>query len=254
MGMVSKPMDSPRGETPKPREEGNTRRQRGRPEGSVKLLANDPWRYLYALTQTAIENSRALKGPSTLRICQTFAAFKAGRPTKVGEGVIGDDGPTIVTESFHDRWQRGLPFAVVHCQWDGMPDHTRAFFKDHKAGDHWWDKDKFRPTAENMRTNLRLWRKAPATNPNRQWLAGMVKAMRICFSGLDEYAGQAESFAAEIGETRYFAAKLRPIIVKYADLRRAGVDSPNLPLLSQMLDLIDPDYAPQTNYLPNDSP
>jgi hypothetical protein len=219
----------------------------------VKLLANDPWRYLYALTQTAIEKSRALRGPSTLRICQTFAAFKVGRPAKVGEVVIGSGEPAIVTEDFRDRWRRGLPFYVVHRQWDGMPDHTRAFYREKEPGVCWWDRDKFRPTAENIRTNLRLWRKAPATNPNRQWLAGMVKIMLICFNGQDEHSGLAESMAAEIGETRYFCAKLRPVMIKYADLRRAGVDRRDLPPLSQMLDLIYPGYHPGPNYLPNDA-
>jgi hypothetical protein len=228
-------------------------RGRGRPKGSVKLLANDPWRYLYALTQTAIENSRALDGPSTLRICQAFAAFKVGRPLKIGEVVVGAGEPEMLTEHFHDRYHRHLPFYVVHRQWDEMPPHTRAYFKDHEHGDHWWDKDKFRPTAESIRTNLRLWRKAPAINPNRRWLAGMVKAMCICFGGLDECARQAEAFADEIGESRYFAAKLLPIMIKYGDLRRAGVESPDLPPLSQMLDLIDPGYAPKTNFLPNDA-
>jgi hypothetical protein len=81
----------------------------------------------------------------------------------------------------------------------------------------------------------------------------MVKTMRICLSGLDEHAAQAEAFAVEIGESRYFLEKLRPVIVRYADLRRAGVDNPDLPPLSQMLDLIDPAYAPGGNYLPNDA-
>lgn len=226
------------------------RRGRGRPNGSVKLLANDHWRYLYALTQTAIENSRDLKGPATLRICEAFAMFKVGRPLKPGEFIVGHE---PVTEHFQDRWNRGLPISFVHQQWDGMPAHTRVYFKDHELGYHWWDRDKFRPTAENIRTNLRLWRNAPATNPNCRWLAGMVKAMRICFGGRDEHGCQAELFAAEIGEARYFATKLRPLMITYADLRRAGRDSPDLPPLPQMLDLIDPRYTPGPNYLPNDA-
>jgi hypothetical protein len=238
--MVSKPTGRPRGRPPKPREEANPRRQRGRPAGSVKLLSQNPRRYFYALTQTAIEKSRTLKGTSALSICATFAKFMVGRPVKVGEVVMSSGVPAIVTEHFHERWRRGLPFHVVHRQWDIMPDHTRAFFKGHEPGDHWWDKDKFRPTAENIRTTLRLWRTAPATNPNRRWLARMVKIMLICFNGQDEQAGLAESMAAEIGETRYFAAQLRPIMIEYAAARRAGVDSSDLPSLSQMRDLISP--------------
>jgi hypothetical protein len=68
----------------------------------------------------------------------------------------------------------------------------------------------------------------------------MVKIMLICFNGQDEQARLAESMAAEIGETRYFAAQLRPMMIKYAAARRAGADSPDLPSLSQMLDLISP--------------
>jgi hypothetical protein len=235
--MVSKPTGRPRGRPPKPREEANTRRQRGRPAGSVKLLSQNPWRYFYALTRTAIEKSRTLNGPSALRICDDFAKFMVGRPLKAGEFVVGHE---PVTEGFHERWRRGLPFHVVHRQWDIMPDHTRAFFKGHGPGDHWWDKDKFRPTAESIRTNLRLWLTAPVTNPNRRWLTRMVKIMLICFNGQDEQARLAESMAAEIGETRYFAAQLRPMMIKYAAARRAGADSPDLPSLSQMLDLISP--------------
>jgi hypothetical protein len=223
--------------------------RRGRRPGSVKLLAKDPSRYLYALTQTALENSLACGVSSELRICEAFAAFKSGRPAEVGEVVLGQ----AVTEDFHDRWRRGLPFQYVHRQWDGMPAHNRAYFRDQEPGASWRDKSKIRILADNMRRTLRLWREAPATNPNRRWLAGMVKTMRICFSGLDEHAGQAEAFAVEIGESRYFLEKLRPIIVRYADLRRAGVDSPDLPPFSQMLDLIDPAYAPDGNYLPNDA-
>jgi hypothetical protein len=214
-------------------------RRRGRREGSVKLLADDPWRYLYALTQTAIEKTRALNGPSELRICEAFAAFKVGRPLKAGEFVVGHE---PVTEGFHDRWRQGLPFRVVHRQWDGMPAHNRVYFKGEAPGASWRDKDKIRPTADNMRRTLGLWREAPATNPNRRWLAGMVNVMLNCFDGWDEHAALAESIAAAIGEGRYFASKLRPIMAEYADLRRAGVDDPELPSLSQMLDLIDPRF------------
>jgi hypothetical protein len=218
-------------------------RGRGRPAGSVKLIANDRWRYLYAMTQTAIEKSRALGGPSALRICATSAAFKVGRPAKVGEFIV--DGPSsgAITEQFQERWRRGLAFDVVHEQWDGMEAHTRAYFRGQERGDHWWDRDKFRPTAESIRTKLRLWLTAPETNPNRNWLSGMVKIMLICFSAHSEHARLAESIAASIGEGRYFAAKLRPILIKYADARRAGVANPDLPPWAQMLDLILPNYA-----------
>jgi hypothetical protein len=229
------------------------RARAGRPIGSVKLLARDPWRYLYALTQTAIEKTQALNGPSELRICEAFAAFKVGRPAKVSEVVIDRGNPISITESFHDRWERGLPFCVIHRQWDGMPDHTPACFRGDEPGARWWERNKFRPAADNMRRTLRLWRRAPATNPNRQWLAGMLKIMLICFDGRDEHAGLAESIAAAIGEGRYFAEKLRPIMIKYADLRRAGVDNRGVPPISQVIDLIYPDYAPGPNYLPNDA-
>jgi hypothetical protein len=229
-------------------------RKRGRPVGSVKLLANDPWRYLYALTQTAIENSHTLEGPSKLRICETFAAFKVGRLAKVSEVVIGRGGdPTPITESFQARWERRLPFCVIYNQWDGMLPHTRASFRGEEPGVHWWDRHKFRPAAENIRTNLRLWLKAPAKNPNRQWLTSMVKIMHICFDGRDEHAGVAESIAAAMGEGRYFVENLQPIVIKYAHLRRAGVDSRDLPPISQIIDLIYPGHAPEPNYLPNDA-
>ena len=218
-------------------------RGRGRPAGSVKLIARDPWRYLYAMTQTTIEKSRALRGPSALRICATFAAFKVGRPAKIGEVILDGVSSGAITEHFQERWRQGLAFDVVYGQWDGMPAHNRAYFRGHERGDHWWDRDKFRPTAEGIRTNLRLWLKAPETNPNRHWLSGMVKIMHICFGGVTEHANLAESIAASIGESRYFAAKLSPILMKYAEARRSGVANPDLPSLPQMLDLISPNYA-----------
>lgn len=241
--MVRELTRDPRGR-PQKSPEKTKARQRGRPAGSVKLLANDRWRYLYALTQTAIENAGVSDGPSEQDICLKFASFKGGRAAKAGEVIIGR---TTVASHPDEIWQQGLPVQFVHEQWDGLREHNRNYFRKQQHGPAWRDKSKFRVIADNMRRTLRLWRNAPATNPNRRWLAGMVKAMRICFSGLEEAGGQAESFAVEIGEARYFAAKLRPLLSKYAELRRAGVDDRDLPPLSQMHDLIEP------NYLPNDS-
>jgi hypothetical protein len=204
----------------------------------VKLLANDPFRYLYALTQTAIEKTRVLDGPSRLRIYEGFVVFKTCRPVKVGE-VIGLRDQIVVTEDFQERWRRGLPFPVVDRQVDKMPTHVRAHSHGEEPGTHWWDKNKIRRNAEIMRRTLRLWWTAPLTNPNHRWLAGMVKVMFICFDGEEEDGARAESIAAAIGESKYFLTKLRPIMLAYADLRRAGAERPDIaPQL--VLDLIFP--------------
>jgi hypothetical protein len=164
--------------------------------------------------------------------------FKTCRPVKVGE-VIGLRDQIVVTEDFQERWRRGLPFPVVDRQLDTMPTHVRAYFHSEEPGTHWWDKNKIRRNADNMRKTLRLWRKALPTNPNRQWLAGMVKVMDICFNGEEENGARAESIAAAIGESEYFLTKLCPIMLAYADLRRAGAERPDIaPQL--LLDLIFP--------------
>jgi hypothetical protein len=191
-------------------------------------------------------------GASEQQICLAFASFKAGWPLHAGE-TIDRAGSTAASEHSQDRWRRGLPFPFVHRQWDTMQAHTRRYFRDQQPGFAWRDKNKFRAVADDIRRTLRLWRNSPATNPNRRWLAQMVKAIRICFSGLEEEAEQAASFAAEIGEIRYFEVMLRPIMTRYAKLRRADVERPDLPPLAQMLELIDPNRALAMNILPNDA-
>jgi hypothetical protein len=206
----------------------------------VKLLSDSPSRYLYALTQMTIEKSRALGGTSELRICSTFANFIGGRPAKVGESIIVDGEPITVTEDFRESWRRDLPFWVVSRQWDEMLPHTRTYYKNWEPGACWRDKNKIRATADDMRRTLRLWRKAPPTNPNRRWLAGMVEIMRLCFYGLDEHTNFAAAIAATIGEGKYFAMKLRPIMLERAAWRKgAGEERPDI-TLPQLLDLISP--------------
>ena len=73
----------------------------GRPKGStgagrpVKDLSHDPWRYLYAAAQHAIDHSPI--GMSELSICNAFATLMVGRPLRDGEFIIGDHGETIIT-------------------------------------------------------------------------------------------------------------------------------------------------------------
>src|ERR1700733_100176 len=126
----------------------------GRPPGSVKLLANDTWRYLYVLTQTSIDSAGAIDGPSEQCLCEQFAQFKVGRPAKVGEVVNG----VVVSNHFQESWQKGVPFQTVHRQWDGMPEHNRAYFRAREPGPSWRDKKASRSTGDDLRRRLRLWR------------------------------------------------------------------------------------------------
>ena len=241
---MGEPTTRHRGRPRKPRESNPPpSRGRGRPKGSVKLPSN-PSRYLYALTDTTIQKSRALDGPSDLRLYVFFASLKECRPLRVGEFVIGEE---TVTEDFRDRWRRAEPFLVVHRSWDEMREDVREVYRNMKLGPNWEDKKRIRRRAYNFRRTLGLFRSAAETNANRRWLEGMRTAMLICFSGDDGQAGLAESIASAIGESRYFAAKLRPILAEYAGLQRAGVDIPSIDL-PRLLDLIRPPKSPLSFY------
>jgi hypothetical protein len=208
-----------RGRPAKPRHDEPPRKV-GRPPGSVKSLAADPWRYLYALTEAMIHQNRAFDGPSEQRTCESFAALAVGRPAKVGEVIVGPEVSVAVTEDFLDRCQHGLPFYVVHRKWDTTPDP----YRDMEPGASWRDKSKIRATADDMRRRLRLWRNAPAENPNRRWLARMAEVIKICLAGNEKDAWLAECLAADISERRYFEAKLRPLLAEQAALFRTGIE------------------------------
>jgi hypothetical protein len=235
---MGEPTGKRRGRPPKPRDPNPPpSRGRGRPKGSVKLLAADPLRYLYALTEAFIQiNAGDLDGDSELKVCEFFATLRVSRPMRVGEFIIGQD-ETLVTDHFEERWRHGLPVPCVSRKWDTMPPHVRAAYRDMEPGDCHREMNIVRPVADNIGRTLRLWRNAPPTNPNRRWLVNMAEVMKICLQGDEEDAWLAESLAVEIGEGGYFEAKLRPIMVEHAGLRRAGADIPNI-ALPRLLDLI----------------
>jgi hypothetical protein len=236
--MVSMPTGLPRGRPRKMRE--TTPAKRGRPPGKVKLLAENPWRYLYAVTQLTIEKSRDLSVLSELEICRTFAAFMVGRPAKVGEVVTGREGKLEeVTKECQEYWQCGSRIPVANCRWDRMPEHNRAYWRTQKPSENWRGRKKVEPTVDNMRRNLRIWREAPITNANRRWLDGMVRVMEICVDGLDESSAVAMSIAEAIGEKEYFDTTLSSILTACGDLRRRGAERPAV-TIAMLIDIILP--------------
>jgi hypothetical protein len=203
-------------------------RGRGRPAGSVKLLATDPWRYLYALSEATIQRNDAVDdAPSELGICTFFATFKERyRPLKAGEFVVGHE---PVTEHFHSRWRQGLPFRVVHPQWDSMPPHGRAVAHEtYEQGDRWRDKARINAKGEDIQRMLRGWRVEPS--PNRQWLMSMATAMKICVAGHVNAGWLADALTGDIGESKYFKETLWPIMTEHAALLRTGKDIQNISL------------------------
>jgi len=190
----------------------------GRPVGRVKLLAENPFRYVYALAELTIGKCRVTKKRSELAICNTFAAFMVGRPAMPGEVVTDREGAIRnVTQNFQDCWRMGSPLPVIHRRWDKMPEHNRTYFRNQTPGSHWRDRKRVPAAGDDMRRRLRLWRNAPRTNVNRQWLEAMVRVMNICIEGGN--ADVARSIVNAIGEKAYFEGSLRPILV-----RRQGRD------------------------------
>jgi hypothetical protein len=222
-------------------------RRAGRPSGSFKLIAANPQRYLFAMTELAVRN--AVGRRQTQGICTTFASLKECRPLRIGEFVIGHE---PVTVHFRERWRRCEPFLVVHKSWDSMSadDRAAAIVADKAQGRcytgdafaDWKAQKRIRALADNLRRTLDLWRSAPPSNPNRHWIEHMGAVMKICFEGLDDLMIRAEACAIEIDEYRYFDRYLRPILLEHANFLRVGKEIPFMHL-DRVLDLIDPNFA-----------
>ncbi len=234
-------MDEPtakrRGRSPKPRgPKPPPLRGRGRPKLSLKLLSTDRWRYLYALAEATIQRNAIVEDASSeLGVCVFFASLKECRPLGVGEFISGHE-PVI--EDFRALWRQGLPIQMVHQQWDSMPAHARAVANEtYVPGDRWREKARINARAEDIQRKLGNWR--VAQSPNRQWLKNMVKAMQICIAGIGEAAWYGEALAGDIGESRYFEAKLRPLLIEQAALVRVGKNAQDLSL-DQLFGLISP--------------
>jgi hypothetical protein len=169
---------------------GNLRR--GRPH---KPLAEDPDRYWLALTQAHIFCGKQI-GISTLRVVETFAGLKHGRPIKTPENLAA--------------MARGERYAVA----------TEKYRSDPNKAD-WRNKNAFRAIADDLRRKIRRIRSGGG--PNAQWLADMSAAWFMCLQGFPELEDRAEDLASFVGERAYFDTVMRPMLHARSEQRKAGL-------------------------------
>jgi hypothetical protein len=212
------------------------RSERGRPKGSSgggrpgKDLSHDPWRYLYAAAQFAIDQSRTVNGGvSELQICETFAALMLGRPLREGEFIIDGDGKVVINATgAGEAMREGRLFPVIHRKkWDGLPAHGRDAWrarKPHPSANGTWpwrEADEFRSAADNLRARLYDLRKRQPVNSRRRHFDGLRFLLDTCFQA-PERADSATRVADEIGERFYWEATLRPLMARHTARRAAG--------------------------------
>jgi hypothetical protein len=185
---------------------------------SSRRLAADPDRYLLAITQAVIE-AGPRNGVSERRIVETFAGLRYGR-LKVTYRTF-EEAKRNLGAAFADNYYevdfRGGPYKLKG--WVGealkacLPGETVS------AAPGWLHQTIFRPYADdNLRKRLRRIRAKPPSDPDRRWLAAMVKAWRVCFDGDVRLSGHAEALAATAGELAYFRERMRPMLyAKFAN-------------------------------------
>jgi hypothetical protein len=185
--MVTKPTGRPPGRPKKSKAIAIPKQPRGRP---VKLLCEDPERYLLSLLQAHIEMG-ALIGKSDNAIAETFVGMYYGRLLKIPENI--------------EAFERGEKFRVFM-----LPGDPGFITRGALGGATWRDKDIFRQIAAIKIRYLREVRNGHVANPNRRWLAAMTRAWISCYQGMKEDMDLARSFALLAGEGRYFAEIMAP--------------------------------------------
>jgi len=226
------------------------RGKRGRPKGSTgggrpaKDLRHDPWRYLYAAAQCAIDRSPI--GISELSICNAFATLMVGRPLRDGEFII-DHGETLITAT-EAAEGKGRPARItfVHQRWDDLAAHGRAALRAREPHPSvngswpWREANEFRPFIDNLRRRLGYLRNGEPTNLKCRHFAGLWILFGVCFEA-PEKADYAASVADEIGERFYWEMTLRPLMARLAAWREAGLGEPPFSvILSELLKVITP--------------
>ncbi|CAJ0869714.1 hypothetical protein AMST5_02162 [freshwater sediment metagenome] len=187
---MTKPTGRPRGrprKAPKPASAQSATPKRP-PHRARKLLRDKPERFWLAFLQAALERTKGRISERALLI--TFAALRHGRPLMTRENLAA--------------MRRGEPYLVAMDEAASRAQPHLSNSKRHKNA--------FHPPADDTARALRKLRDADPADPDRRWLACMVRSWIICLSGDRDEEWLARELAACAGEITHYETVMQPVL------------------------------------------
>jgi hypothetical protein len=192
-------------------------RDRGRP---AYRISEDPDRRFIGFCQATTERQKRTMGddsPGMNKLVEGLVVMRYGLIDASKENL--------------DALKRGdRPVRIVVPKESGLRQREKVEFPE-----YWRDKNEARMEADGIMGKLRRIRNERPDAPNRVWLATFVKIWIVCLQGDRSLALSAARWAETIGETAYFKAAMRPILIVHAALRDKGAAKATIPLELLML-------------------